>query len=78
MFHGTVTEEWLCTVLGCLRVTGQSTGEIFHKNAVFVQQIKVQSHHDLVDEEVGMLSDAVVKLKGMVKQIGEEGEETGV
>lgn len=44
--------------------------------AVFVQQIKVQDD-DLVDEELGMLSDAVGKLKGMVKQIGEEAEETG-
>lgn len=42
-----------------------------------MQQIKVQQDHDLVDEEVGMLSDAVVKLKGMVKQIGDEAEETG-
>lgn len=41
-----------------------------------MQQIKIQDH-DLVDEEVGMLSDAVGKLKGMVKQIGEEAEETG-
>ena len=43
---------------------------------MFVQQIKVQDD-DLVDEELGMLSDAVGKLKGMVKQIGEEAEETG-
>jgi hypothetical protein len=41
-----------------------------------VQQIRV-AQHELVDEEVGMLSDAVVKLKGMAKQIGDEAEETG-
>jgi hypothetical protein len=44
---------------------------------VYMQQIKVQQDHDLVDEEVGMLTDAVVKLKGMVQQIGVEAEETG-
>ena len=48
------------------------------QHAVPMQQIKVHQDHDLVDEEVGMLSDAVGKLKGMVKQIGEEAEETGV
>jgi predicted site-specific integrase-resolvase len=47
------------------------------RHIVPMQQIQVHQDHDLVDEEVGMLTDAVVKLKGMVKQIGEETEETG-
>jgi hypothetical protein len=40
-------------------------------------QAQLTGHGDLLDEEVGALSQAVGKLKGMVTQIGEESQETG-
>ena len=40
-------------------------------------QAEISGHDDLLDEEVGALTEAVVKLKGMATAIGEESIETG-
>lgn len=42
-----------------------------------LQQAKLGKHDDEFDEELGLLSDAMDKLKGRVKQIDEEVQETG-
>jgi predicted RND superfamily exporter protein len=40
-------------------------------------QAQLSGTDDVLDEEVVLLSDAVMRLKGMAKQIGEESKETG-
>lgn len=42
-----------------------------------MQQVRQGRHDDEIDEEVGLLSDAMDKLKGRVRLIDQEVQETG-
>ena len=77
---------WFCPATLCLHACACARAPALHtlnrslahdNNAQLWPQATLYGKHDAFDEEVGALSQAVGRLKGMVTTIGEEAKETG-